>query len=245
MTAMMIILGTLCLGYYLFLQFFKVDFAIVWLLASGCLYVISGVIRWSGRHSLIVPVWCRWLFGILLGSGAAIFLAAEILIASQMMQQGEKDLDYIIVLGAQVRGDRPSRSLNKRISKAAEYLRENPGTVAILSGGQGSGEYMTEAECMRRGLIQRGIASTRLILEDKSTSTKENLIFSSRLADVKNSRIGLVTQNFHVYRSLKLAGYQGYRQVCGIAAASEIIYQPHFLVREGFALMKEKLAGNI
>ena len=104
---------------------------------------------------------------------------------------------------------------------------------------------MTEAECMRRGLVQRGIDSARLILEDKSTSTKENLIFSSRLADVKNSRTGLVTQNFHIYRSLKLARYQNYKNVFGIAAPSEAIYQPHFLVREGFALVKEKLVGNI
>ena len=81
--------------------------------------------------------------------------------------------------------------------------------------------------------------------EDKSTSTKENLIFSSSLVDVKNGRTGLVTQNFHIYRSLKLAIYQNYKNVFGIAAPSEAIYQPHFLVREGFALVKEKLVGNI
>lgn len=245
MMAILIILGTLCLGYYLFLQFFKVDFAIIWLLAFVCLYGTGGWIWWSETHGVFLPVWCRWLLGIFVGIGFVIFLAAEILIASQMTQQGEKDLDYIIVLGAQVKGDRPSRALNKRIIRAAEYLQENPETIAILSGGQGPGEYMTEAECMRRGLVQRGIDSARLILEDKSTSTKENLIFSSRLVDVKNSRTGLVTQNFHIYRSLKLARYQNYKNVCGIAAPSEAIYQPHFLVREGFALVKEKLVGNI
>lgn len=241
----MIILGTLCLGYYLFLQLFKVDFAVVWLLSAVCMYGIGGWSWWAGRHSMFLPVWCRWLIGILFGVGIVIFLAVEFLIASQMTQQGEQNLDYIIVLGAQVKGDRPSRALNKRIIRAAEYLQENPETIAILSGGQGPGEHMTEAECMRRGLVQRGIDPSRLILEDKSTSTKENLIFSSRLADVKNSRTGLVTQNFHVYRSLKLARHQNYRKVCGIAAPSEAIYQPHFLVREGFALVKEKLVGNI
>ena len=245
MMIIVIILGTLCLGYYLFLQLFKVDFAIVWLLASISLYGISVWNWWSDIHAVVLPVWCRWLIGILFGIGIAIFLTAELLIASQMTRQGENNLDYIIVLGAQVKGDRPSRSLNKRIIKAAEYLQENPETIAILSGGQGPGEHMTEAECMRRGLVQRGIDPSRLILEDKSTSTKENLIFSSRLADVKNSRTGLVTQNFHVHRSLKLARHQNYRKVCGIAAPSEAIYQPHFLVREGFALVKEKLVGNI
>jgi uncharacterized SAM-binding protein YcdF (DUF218 family) len=98
---------------------------------------------------------------------------------------------------------------------------------------------------MERELVLLGIEKDRLILEEKSTSTQENLMFSSRLAPVKEAATGLVTQNFHLYRSLRLAKKQGYENLCGIAAPSDWLYQPHFLLRESFALVKEKLSGNI
>ena len=90
-----------------------------------------------------------------------------------------------------------------------------------------------------------GIDKERMILEENSTSTWENLDFCAELAPVKEKRVGLVTQNFHVYRSLKLAKRQGYEKVYGIPAPSQWSYQPHFMVREAFALVKEKLVGNI
>lgn len=72
----------------------------------------------------------------------------------------------------------------------------------------------------------------------------ENLEFSAKLIG-KEKKIGIISQNFHIYRALKLARHQGYRDVCGIAAGSEPLYQPHFMVREAFAIVKEKLTGNI
>ena len=128
--------------------------------------------------------------------------------------------------------------------KAEEYLKENPGTIAVLSGGKGSGENISEAQAMYDCLVEAGIEEERLIKEDKSTSTVENLEFSAALIG-KGGRIGIISQNFHIYRALKLAEHQGYQDVYGIAASSEPIYQPHFMVREAFAIMKEKLTGNI
>ncbi len=143
-----------------------------------------------------------------------------------------------------MRGDVPSKALMRRIQKAEEYLKENPGTIAVLSGGKGSGENISEAQAMYDCLVEAGIEEERLIKEDKSTSTVENLEFSAALIG-KGGRIGIISQNFHIYRALKLAEHQGYQDVYGIAASSEPIYQPHFMVREAFAIMKEKLTGNI
>ena len=93
----------------------------------------------------------------------------------------KENLDYIIVLGAHVNGVRLSKALLERTRRALEYLEKNPKTRAVLSGGQGEGETIGEAEAMCRYLEDHGISRERLILEDRSTNTKENLDFSLAL----------------------------------------------------------------
>ncbi|MBQ8304900.1 MAG: YdcF family protein [Blautia sp.] len=176
---------------------------------------------------------------------ALTFAVLTGLVLKGMRAEGEKDLQYVIVLGAQVRGDHPSLSLEKRLEKAFSYAEENPDTILILSGGQGPGEAMTEASCMEEWLLAHGIPKERMILEERSTSTVENLIFSDELTGCKNARTGIITNDFHVYRAQRLAERQGYSDVCGIAAGSVPIMEVHFIVREVFALLKEKHAGNI
>lgn len=91
------------------------------------------------------------------------------------------DADYIIVLGSKVNGTKPSYSLQYRIDKAAEYLKSHDKTIAIVSGGQGKGEDITEALAMKQGLMKQNIAEDRIIMEDRSTSTDENIKFSKPL----------------------------------------------------------------
>ncbi|MCD8054432.1 MAG: YdcF family protein [Lachnospiraceae bacterium] len=176
--------------------------------------------------------------GVLL-LGVLVFAVMEMLIASQMFATGEENLDYLIVLGAQVRGDTVSVALEARLESAKAYLEENPDTQAVLSGGQGSGENLTEAKAMYEWLTERGIDGSRLILEEASTSTWENLTFSRELIGSTDVSVGIVTNNFHVYRGTMLARCAGFSQVSGIAAESHTVMQLHFLVREGLALAKD------
>ena len=155
------------------------------------------------------------------------------------------NLEYIIVLGAHVEGTRLTLALLERTRRALQYLEENPDTKAILSGGQGSGEDITEAECMRRYLEDSGIDSARLLIEDESTTTVENLKFSQKFVNAGVNTVGIVTNNFHVYRSVRIARKAGYVNVCGIAAPSRSVLQLHYLVREFFALTKELIQKNI
>lgn len=242
---LLIAAAVLCISYYIFLQILHMDFAVVWLAVGLLLAAGGGWNLWLHSHDAALPMAFKIVLSVVIAAGIFIFLLAEGLIISGMTQPEKKDLDYVIVLGAQVKGERPSRALMKRILRASEYLKENPRTIAILSGGQGPGENITEAECMRQALEKLGISRERLILEEESTSTRENLIYSAQLAPVKTAKTGLITQNFHVYRSGKLAEHQGYRNISLIPAPSEWMYQPHFMVREAFALVKEKVAGNV
>lgn len=148
-----------------------------------------------------------------------------------------RGLDYIIVLGAQVRKDGPSPVLKYRLDKAVEYLNENPDTVCIVSGGQGSNEPWSEAEGMARYLQEKGIDTARILTEDQSQTTGQNITNSKKLMK-EGASVGIVTNNFHVFRALQIAKKYGLSDVCGIAADSTPKYLPNNMLREFFAEMK-------
>ena len=119
------------------------------------------------------------------------------------------DCEYIVVLGAGVRGTVPSLTLAERIGAAYDYLAAHPDTTAILCGGQGPGEDMTEAACMYRELTEMGIDPNRLLQEDRSTSTIDNLTFALNVAEeatgIRPSRIGIVSSEYHLFRATHFA----------------------------------------
>ena len=155
------------------------------------------------------------------------------------------DLDYIIVLGAHVAGTRLSKALLERTRRALRYLEENPRTRAVLSGGQGQGEQISEAEAMYRYLTEHGIDGSRLIFEDRSTNTKENLDFSLEKIGTLDASIGIVTNHFHVFRGVAIGRKCGCRRIYPIPAKYRswrlFIYVP----REILAIIKDKIVGNL
>ena len=114
-----------------------------------------------------------------------------------------EDCDYLIVLGAGVNGTVPSLTLRERLDAACIYLQAHPDTQCIVSGGQGPGELISEAECMANWLTDKGISSERILLEDQATSTQENLRFSKALIDARCSdySIGIVSSEYHLFRA--------------------------------------------
>lgn len=109
----------------------------------------------------------------------------------------------VVVLGCKVNGTKPSKYLYDRCVKAYEYLNENKDAVAILSGGQGPDEGISEAQCMKNVLTEMGIDENRLFMEDKSTNTKENIEFSKNIIEKENldKNVLVVTNEFHEYRA--------------------------------------------
>ena len=147
-------------------------------------------------------------------------------------------LNYVIVLGAHVRPAGPSRALALRLDRAYTYALENPDAVLIVSGGQGSNEPCTEASSMKQYLMDKGLSENRILMEDQSTNTRENLIFSAQLIP-DNASVGIVSNGFHICRALHLAKVLGYKNAAGIPAKSDLITQPANLLREFFAVVKD------
>ena len=155
------------------------------------------------------------------------------------------DLDYIIVLGAHVNGTKLTLALLERVRRALLYLEENPGTKAVLSGGRGDGEQISEAEAMYRYLTDHGISPERLIKEERSTNTKENLDFSLRLIGSTDYSIGIVTNNFHVFRGVAIGKKCGCRQIYPVPSRYRSWRLLIYIPREILAILKDKIVGNL
>ncbi|GAA1340116.1 YdcF family protein [Saccharothrix algeriensis] len=119
--------------------------------------------------------------------------------------------DAVIVLGAGLRGDRVPPLLAARLDRAAAVFHREAAAghtpLVVVSGGQGADEDVTEAAAMRRYLLGSGVPEDRIALEDRATTTEENLIYSrALLADRGHTgRVVAVTNNYHVFRTAVLA----------------------------------------
>lgn len=151
-----------------------------------------------------------------------------------------RESTYIIVLGAKVNGQSPSMSLQERIDAAYEYLSAHPQVIAIVSGGQGPDEGISEAQCMFNGLTQMGIDQNRIWMEDQSTSTRENLNFSLQLIEEKTGSrpdsIGLVSSEYHIFRATLVAKECGVQAVGIPAPTSWLSLKLNYYLREVAAL---------
>lgn len=242
-----VVLSFLCAVYFCSIYFFMgygSNFFIIWAVFAVLFGSISFIL-FSPNLLRRIPGWMKRIVMtgmILIG---VLFLIVEGLILSQAWKTAEDGADYIIILGAQWKSSGPSYLLQKRLDKAVEYLNDNPDTIVIVSGGQGANEPISEAAGMSEYLENAGIVAERIIQEDTSTNTAENLKFSSAFLDKETDRVVIVTNNYHVFRSVKLAQKQGYANVNGLAASSHYGILPNNLLREFLAVIKDFLVGNI
>lgn len=240
MIALLLVLAGLCFGYFCLLLTYvgPMSFFFVFLFLSlGCLG-LAGIWHLHLKGKILVPrKWmvCFWttvsfgivLFGVLFG-----------MILHGQSAGPKEDADYLVVLGAGLRGDRPSLVLEYRIQAAAEYLLAHPESKVVVSGGQGANELISEAEAMRRGLVDLGVEESRIYLEDKSTSTNENLTFSMQFIP-EGASVVIVTNKFHVFRACHLARECGYASVSGLGADNVWWLNPTNYLRECMAVFKD------
>ena len=194
-----------------------------------------------------VPKWLRWVLGVLTALALAAFVVLEVPILRDARTDPNPEADYIIVLGAQVRGTKPSWSMHDRLVAALDYLNAYPESKAVVSGGQGPDEGCSEAEAMQTWLTAQGVAPERILLEDRSESTQENLsnsfaIIAADGGDVADG-VGIVTSEYHLYRAKRMAEALGAKPI-GISAKTElVIMRINYFIREAVAAAYMRVAG--
>lgn len=176
----------------------------------------------------------------------AIFLVLAISLSVLMFSAANNpspEETTVVVLGCKVNPNGPSVMLTTRLEAAYTYLTENPDAVCILSGGQGTDEHISEAQAMYDWLTERGIDKNRLYIEDKSTSTRENLAFSKEIIDRNGlcGKITVITNEFHQYRAKKVAKALDIEPY-SYSAKTPFYLFPTYYVRELFAILYEIVA---
>ena len=168
-----------------------------------------------------------------------LFLIIDISIHRAATNKPKQDAT-LLVLGCHVRGTQPSLMLSERLKAALKYMNEHEDSVAILSGGRGSDEDISESQCMYNYLTDNGIKPERLYMEDRSTSTIENLEFSYEIINKNglNDTIAIVTNEFHICRASMIAKKLGL-VTYAIPAHTHWWFYPTYLVREWFGVIYE------
>ena len=177
------------------------------------------------------------------------FIIKEYINDRKLVNENKK-VNYIIILGARVKGEKPTKSLMERIKAATEYLKKNPEVKVIATGGQGKNEGIAEGEAIKRELLKNGISEDRIILEDKSKNTVENFKFSlEKIKNIENNKnnlngnlknqkikILIVTNDYHIFRSKNIARKVGFTnenyEIYGLPAKTPLISIPKSYFRE-------------
>ena len=183
-----------------------------------------------------IPRWFAVAYRIFAILFILIFVIIESLIIVKMNTKPKENMDYVIVLGAGVNGTVPSKPLMARIDKAYEYMTDNPETILIASGGQGNNEDISEAECIMKYLTDKGISCDRIILEERSTSTEENIKYSFEIIGDTAENVGVISNGFHLFRTSIICEKQNHT-IVGIPATTLFPMGIHYIVREFFGIL--------
>jgi len=163
------------------------------------------------------------------------------MVQAAYFKKPEKDAKIAILLGSKVIGSKPSIMLTERINTAYKLLKENKDLKIIVSGGQGEYEDISEAQCMKETLVKKGIDSNRIIMEDKSTNTEENIKFSKEYVLKFNTNdIVIISDAFHQLRAHKIAEKENLNPY-SYSANTQFWLLPTYWVREWFGLMEQIL----
>lgn len=212
-------------------------------LAAGVIVLWAICDKWSEKHPL--GGIAKRVLASLLILGVLLFTVLESEVIRRAKTDNETAVAGVIVLGAGVNGTVPSLSLKVRLEAALAYIADKPDIPIVVTGSQGPGEEISEAECMARWLISRGIAEDRILIEDQADNTKENIAFSKALLHENGydttANYAVVSSDYHLCRA---AMYWQLPYMVGVAAKMPDQYQyslltVNYYIREAFALAAE------
>ena len=217
------------------------------LLSAAVLCAVMYLLERLGRKHPKAARRIRAAIAAALAAGLVLFAVLETAVIKAARTDEQPGAEYLIVLGAGVNGSTPSLSLVERLRAAKAYMEEYPDAIAVVSGGQGPGEDITEAEAMKIWLTENGIAPERIVKEERASSTMENLEFSRELIAERGedvtAPVAIVTSEYHLYRAGYMARKMGMDSRSVAARTSLPILRVNYFVREAFAVAYLKVFG--
>ena len=237
----LIFAGIMCIWYFLAVSNFigyisSLNYA--WVYAGVLLLIIAVLFKlllaiYNKIHKIVKIVCLSLIISFSLS-----LVIIESLIFINARSHNYENADYIVILGAGLYRGGPSLTLLRRINAAINYSRSSPDVIIIVSGGTGEGQRISEAEVMSRVLQNSGISKDQIIIEDRSSSTYENLLFSSELISDLNKKVVISSSEFHLFRAKIIAKKLGFKDVGVLASRTPTILLPNYYMREYFATIK-------
>ncbi|WP_017416070.1 YdcF family protein [Clostridium tunisiense] len=239
-----LLVGIISILYFIVLKLslWSMAFAEFWLVL-GCTLIVVFLLNYYSIDLLsYLPPLLKKIINFSMVMGIFLFLALEVLIVYNGCVKDDYKPDYILVLGAGLNGDKLSASLRLRLESSIKLHKKYPNIKIVVSGGQGPGENITEALAMKKFLLSNEVPDNLIIMEDKSTTTYENFLFTKEILDrdhkISNPiNIAVVTNNFHMFRAKYIGEKVGFK-IYRYPASSKLISAPNFYVREAFASVK-------
>ncbi len=236
-------IGFTIIGVVLTLAAFGITFGTSFLIVMGLFLVIYGmtfattVNKKMNFKLLLAQRMLSWLLIL----GLISFIWIENLILQSQKSDANVKVKYAVVLGAGIQGEEPSSTLKRRLDKSIEYLNINPNTQIVASGGFGKGATVSEAEVMKRYFQAHGIDESRIIKEERSTTSDENLKYTKELLislngeEIKN--ILIITSEYHMFRAKHMAS-RYYSNVYGVCSETPTTVMINYAIREYMAVLK-------
>lgn len=239
-------LGSIFLLYYIAISLSyglgQINFSWTFL-ALGVLATCYGILELKLKKHLFhyLPQLLRRICFVFFIIALTIFIGVEAMILYHGSTISSTQGNYAIVLGTQLKGRSISRLLRYRLDAAVEFHKQYPDATIIVSGGQGPGEDISEAQAMHDYLIAKGVPESLILMEDQSKNTEENFRYSKELLkNDTNQNISIITNSFHMYRASFLCSELG--MTCSLyLAKTDIDLAPTFYFREFFGVIKDKV----
>ena len=229
-------------------------FNFIWFIGAGAMIILSFLFS----RDLGMPIVLRILLGLIILACVANFGIFAYHMIDAMNAKTEYDAKWVIVLGAKVNGEEPSREFRERIATAAEYIRfadadsgfdRKNWPKVIATGGQGDDEGAAEGDVCARVIKTFGISADRILVDNQSTTTLENFGYARALIETSGGstvdKVAIVTSGFHLYRALQLARTEGFKNITCSGSTGLVALLPHYIVREYAAYIKEVSLGHI
>lgn len=247
----LVAIGILCFIYTFAMYFtgFGGTLSFVWLIPALLGFLLAGML--AGKITL--RKWQKRLMIYVLIPIVFIFLVVEMIIISGFFEKPKCEPEYIVVLGTTVYEDGPCYLLRQRLKEAVKWADIYEDAKIVVTGGQGETEPFTEGAEMKRYLVEElGVSKDRILVEEASVNTYENMKFTGGILEKEDENFAydktpvlVVTNNFHMYRAIQIAKKAGYGNVSGAPAGTYIFLFPHYMVREFCAILKNLALGRM